>query len=95
MRVLKFLVQSPDGLLHAVLDDTIAAMTAAETVEDAATAFIIGVPALISAAVTQALANGATAAQLAPLTDLNAQLKLKSDALQAAVVANTPAAPPV
>jgi len=95
MRFLKFLTQSPDGLLHTVLEDTIAAMTQASTVEDSAVLFITGVPALIATAVAEAQSNGATAAQLAPLTDLNVNLKAKSDALQAALVANTPSAPSV
>ncbi len=76
----------------SVLDDTIAQIAAATTVEASATAFILGVPALIQTAVAEALANGATEAQLAPLTDLNAQLKAKSEALQAALTANTPQA---
>ena len=92
MRFLKFLTQSPDGYLHTVLDDTIATMTAATTVEDSATAFITSVPGLIATAVAAAQANGATAAQLAPLTDLNTQLKTKSDALQTALTTNTPQA---
>jgi hypothetical protein len=61
MRFLTFLTQSPDGLLHSVLDDTIAAMTAAETVEDSATAFIGSVPGLIATAVASSIHNGATA----------------------------------
>jgi hypothetical protein len=93
MRFLKYFVQSPDGLLFTPLDDAIASMTAAETVEDSAAVFINSVPGLITAAVAAATNNGATATQLAPLTQLAADLKTKSDALQAALVANTPAAP--
>jgi hypothetical protein len=92
MRFLKALTQSPDGLLHTVLDDTMAAMTEAATVEDSAVLFITSVPGLIATAVAAAQANGATAAQLAPLTDLSATLKTKSDALQTALTANTPQA---
>ncbi len=94
MRFLRQFTQSPFGYLFAVLDDTIATMTAAETVEESAVAFINGVPALIQAAIDKAVAGGATAAQLAPLTQLNSDLTAKSDALRAALVANTPAAPP-
>jgi hypothetical protein len=92
MRFLMFLTQSPDGLLHTVLDDTMAAMTQATTVEDSAIVFITSVPGLIATAVAAAQANGATAAQLAPLTDLSSALKTKSDALQASLTANTPQA---
>lgn len=94
MRFLKFLTQSPDGLLHSVVDDAIAAMTQATTVEDGAIAFINSVPAMIQAAIDKATNGGATAAQLAPFVALNTDLTAKSDALQAALLANTPAAPP-
>jgi hypothetical protein len=66
-----------------------AQVTAGTTVEDSATTFINGVPGLISTAVAAAVANGATAAQLQPLTDLGAALQAKSNALSAAIVANT------
>lgn len=69
-----------------------AEVTAATTVEDSAITFIDGVPGLITSAVNAALANGATSEQLQPLTDLGAALQAKSDALAAAVTANTPAA---
>ncbi len=67
--------------LQPVIDE----MTAAETAEDAAVVFIQGVPALVQAAVDAALANGATAEQLQPVTDLGAQLQVKTDALVAAL----------
>jgi hypothetical protein len=79
---------------NPTVDTTIAEIQAATTVIDSATIFANSVPGLISDAVSKALANGATAAQLAPLTDLGTALKAKADALAAAVVANTPAAPP-
>jgi len=78
--------------MAADLTPLINEITNATTVEDSAVAFINGVPGLVQAAVDAALANGATAAQLQPVTDLGAQLQAKSDALQAAIVANTPAA---
>ena len=74
---------------NPVIDTTIAEMTNATTVEDSAITFINGVPQMIQDAVTKALANGATQEQLAPLTDLGAALQAKSDALQAALTANT------
>lgn len=77
-----------------IVDDVISAVTAADTVIDSATALVNSIPTLIQDAVTKALAGGATAAQLAPFTDLISQVQAKSAALSAAVVANTPAAPP-
>lgn len=75
------------------LTDLIAEVTRAETVEDSAVALVNGIPAMIQTAVDAALLNGATAAELQPLTQLAADLKAKDDALAAAVTANTPAAP--
>jgi len=76
------------------IDDVIAAVTAEDTVIDGAIAFINSVPALITDAVNKALANGATAAELQPLTALAADVTAKKDALAAALTANTPPAPP-
>jgi hypothetical protein len=83
---MRFFVQSPDGLLHsAEVDAAIAAMQEAETEEDAAMVFIQGVPAMITTAVAAAQANGASAAELAPLTSLASELRTKTDALKAAL----------
>lgn len=68
-------------------------ITDADTVIDGAVIFINGVPDLIAAAVAQATANGATAAELAPVATLGKDLKAKADALKAAMLANTPPAP--
>ena len=76
-----------------ILDDLQAQVTASETVESSAVTLINGIAARIQAAVDAAVAGGATAAQLAPVTAEVAALKASSDALSAAVVANTPAAP--
>jgi hypothetical protein len=67
--------------LQPIIDD----MTEADTVMDAAVIFIEGVPGLIQAAVDASLQNGATAAQLQPVSDLAAVTKTKADALQAAL----------
>lgn len=80
----------------AVADDLLALqaqVTRATAVEAGATTLIGGIQARIDAAVAAALANGATAAQIKPVTDLSAALGAQSDALTAAVIANTPAAP--
>jgi len=78
---------NPD--LQALLDET----EDVESTLDAALNFINGTPALIDAAVKQALANGATATELAPLSTLSTDLKSKSAAIKAAIVANTPTPP--
>jgi hypothetical protein len=62
------------------------------TVNASAVTLINGISARIQKAVDEALANGATAEELAPLTDLNTALSTASTELSAAVVANTPAA---
>lgn len=72
--------------LQPVIDE----ITAANTVIDSAIAYVDSVPTLITAAVAEALAGGASAAQLQPVTDLAASLKAKSDALKDALTANTP-----
>lgn len=76
---------------------TIDALTAQvevnKTVEGSALALINGIAARIQAAVDAAVAGGASAADLAPVTDEIASLKASSDALSAAITSNTPAAP--
>ncbi len=65
------------------IDDLINAV-AAEDVEIAkAVAMLNSIPALIDAAVATAMANGATAAQLAPLTDVKADVVAQAAALAA------------
>jgi uncharacterized protein YoxC len=77
----------------AVLDDKIATLTQdvtdENTVIDSAVTLISGIPQLIKDAVTAALAQGATPAQLQGLTDLAASIEAKKAALAAAVAANT------
>ena len=80
--------------MAADLQPVIDIMTNAGTVMDGAVAFIGTVPALEAQAVSEALALGATADQLKPITDLSATIKTKSDALAAALAANTPQPPP-
>lgn len=78
---------TPTGV--SSIDNLISTVAALDSVIDSAAATINGIQGQIQAAVTAALANGATAAQLAPLTDLNTDLAAKKDALAAAVAANT------
>jgi len=70
------------------LDRLIQAVTDTEGVIDSAVTFIAGVPALVQGAVAQALANGATEQQLAPLQQLADDLGAKTAALGAALAAN-------
>ena len=76
--------------MAADLSDEIAAVEKANTVMGSATVLISGFQARLDAAVSEALANGATAEQLQPLSDLSVELGASADALAAAVVANTP-----
>lgn len=81
-----------------VLDDAIAAAVAqAEKNEDAeasATVILNSIPTLIQNAVNDALSKGATDAQLQALADLKAKLESSLTPMAAAIVANTPSAPP-
>ena len=70
--------------IMSALDDLQAAVTAEDTVIDSAITLINGIPALIAAAGTDP----------AKLAALQTDITTKSQALAAAVAANTPAAPP-
>lgn len=69
-------------------------ITTTKGVIESAIVLIGGVQARIDSAVQAAIANGATAEELAPFTALSAALGTDTDALAAAVAANTPPAPP-
>ncbi len=64
-------------------------VTNATTVEASATTFINGFAAALAAAVQAAIGNGATQVQLQPLTDLGVAAQAQTDALAAAITANT------
>ena len=78
------------------VDDAIANLTAevtaVEAVDESAEALINGIPALITAAVSKAIAAGATPEQLAAFDTLNSALAANASTLATAVTANTPAA---
>lgn len=75
------------------LIDALEAQVKANTdVEASATLLITGFSDRLSKAISDALAGGATAAELAPITTLNDGLKASATALAAAVTANTPMA---
>lgn len=65
---------------------------ATEAVEASAVALIEGINTRIQAAVDKAIAGGATAEQLAPVQAEVDALKAQTDALSAAITANTEAA---
>lgn len=67
-------------------------VTRATTVEKSAETLIGGFQQRLTDAIAAATANGATAEELQPLSDLGAALDAESDALQAAIAANTTAA---
>lgn len=81
-------------MANATVDTVVAEITQANTVIDGAIVYVASIPKLIADAVTAAIANGATAAELQPVSDLGASLKAKSDALVQAIAANTPSPAP-
>lgn len=83
----------------AALDDQITVLTKEvaddTTVVGSAVTALNGIPALIKTAVDQALAAGATPAQLQAFTDLGNTLTANTTTLAAAVANATPAAPTI
>jgi hypothetical protein len=75
-----------------ILDDLAASVTNATTVQGSATVLINGFAARQQTAIDAAMANGATAEELAPVQAEVDALTAASAALSAAVVAGTPAA---
>jgi len=83
--------------LMAQLDDALATLLTAvqqdTTVAQSSLTYIQGVPGLITAAVAEALAAGATPAQLKAITDAAATITANGTAVTAAITANTPGGP--
>lgn len=73
---------------NAILGVLSEQITATEGVIASAVVLINGIGARISAAVEAAIANGATEAELAPFTTLEAELEASTTALSDAVAAN-------
>ena len=98
LRSLLYLFIKREEKQMSQLDDTInsliATVTAEDTEIDSAEALIKGIPGLITTAVQNALAAGATPAQLSALTGLASTITAKTAELTAAVVAGTPSEPP-
>ncbi len=80
-------------MANPTIDALVAQVQADDGVIDSAVIFINGSQARMDAAVQAALAGGATAADLKPITDEIALQKSKAQVLADAIVANTPAAP--
>jgi ABC-type transporter Mla subunit MlaD len=78
---------------NPVLEQLRGQVEAANGAMASATVLINGIAARVQAGIDAALANGATADELAPLTDEVNSLKNASDELSAAVQANTPNVP--
>ena len=76
------------------IDALIASVAAEDAVIDSAVIMINGFSGRLAQAVAEALANGATAEELKPLTALKADIDAKKQQLADAVQANTPAANP-
>lgn len=76
----------PNPILATLQDE----ITQTRTVIASAITLISGIQSRIQAAVAAALENGASAADLAPLTELEQALEADRTALADAVVANTP-----
>lgn len=77
---------------NPILADLDSSVSEATTVMKGAQILIEGIAGRIQAAVDAAIANGATAEELAPVSAEVTALRSSSTALQASVVANTPAA---
>lgn len=73
---------------NPVLDALKAEVSETTGIIASAIVLINGIGARVQAAVDAALANGATEAELAPLTDVVAELNASSEGLAAAVAAN-------
>lgn len=76
--------------MNPVLEELRKQVEETTAVVGSAVTLIDGIGGRIEAAVAAAIANGATAEQLAPVSAEVAVLKESSDALGAAVAANTP-----
>jgi hypothetical protein len=77
---------------NPVLGELSREVSESTTIMDSATSLINGIAARVQAAVDAALANGATAEELAPVQAEVDALNASSEALAAAVQANTPSA---
>lgn len=77
----------------ASIDQLVKDVEAQKTVVKSAVDLINGFQSRLDQAIKDALAGGATAAELVPLTTLSADIKSHNQQLADAVQANTPAGP--
>lgn len=77
-------------MANPIVEQTIQTITKSETVIEGATTLIKSFPKMLNDGIAKALANGATAEQLAPLSDLSTEFNTKIQELQDAILANTP-----
>lgn len=75
-------------MANPILDPLVADVTDAVGVMESARVLISGFQQKLADAITAALAGGATAAELQPLTALDAELKAKKQELADAVASN-------
>lgn len=75
-------------MANPILSDLADSVTAARGAMQSATTLINGIAARIDAAVAAAIANGATAEELAPVSAESTALKADATALSTAVAAN-------
>lgn len=80
-------------MAHPAIGNVTADVTQAVTVQRSAIVLVNGIAGRIDAARKEALANGATAEELQPLSDLSDGLEASSNELAAAVLAQTPQPP--
>lgn len=76
---------------QAIIDNMVNEAAADVTVMGSAGTVIDGIDGLLATAVQQALAGGATAAQIAPFVSLQTTLQTSREALTASIAARTPA----
>lgn len=75
-------------MANPIITDLTKSVTDARGAMQSAITLIGGIKAKIDAAVAAAIANGATAEELAPVSDLSAGLESDAQALASAVAAN-------
>jgi hypothetical protein len=75
-------------MTNPVVGTLVTDVTNAKGAMESATVLLNGFQARLDAAVAQALANGASEAELQPLTDLSTSFEADTAALAAAVAAN-------
>jgi hypothetical protein len=76
-------------MANPVIGELVQEVSETTTIMESATVLINGFRDRLAAGIAAALANGATAAELEPLTTMKTELDTKGNALAAAVEANT------